>query len=752
MAIPVTCPTCDKKFSAPNEAAGRKARCPSCSTPLMIPGLASGVARPKPADPDDWAPRPAVRQANGFGVASLILGILALLVCWIPLIGLAAVPLGGIGLILGIVGIVVASKDRRKGSALAITGSVLGGVAVVGSVAMMVILSRMAVQGLQAIEAREAELARDAPEVPTPAPGPGGETLAALDRNADGRLSADEVPDRFRDRFGAIDANDDGFADDEEWARSLAKADAPPRDRGPVMATSVLASADDFVIDVYHNGERVPDDRRQMLGDNYGATAEKVAVEVREGDWLVFNVANNRLRWGGACYFGVAGLNGEDSRIAFATEATSGRWSYCDDPGRVPRFIAEADYLADQRATPPAKPWGGGAGEITARAPGWSGSPVWGGDRRNVWIKFNARPAPEDAKAGTGPMPEPSASATPETPAPSEPARTASTAPTLQVKSRFEGAPGLIYSAIFSPDGKTLVTGAASTDDPRRPNFHSREPGTLIAWDVATAKIRRGFGLDGSTLSAAIVGSGKRVAVDDGEIGSHDLVLFDLATGRKTSSLDGPPQSAAMAVVASPDGKKIAAGYDNNSKVVIVWNLATGRPAATLRGLDRPAIRLAFSTDGERLATSAIEGPVTLWDLSNAKAIAKIDPEKPDDHIESIAFAPEGDRFVVAGGTKPRSFDARTGRPVEGPAWPEGEGCMKLIFSPDGSRVATTSVDFREKLRGTIQIRDARTLAIQGTAEESDGIVRAFAFSPDGASLATSSGNVVTLWEVPPPL
>ena len=45
------------------------------------------------------------------------------------------------------------------------------------------------------------------------------------------------------------------------------------------------------MVDVYHNGERVPDDCRGMLLDRYGASVERVNIEVRKGDWLAFHVA-----------------------------------------------------------------------------------------------------------------------------------------------------------------------------------------------------------------------------------------------------------------------------------------------------------------------------------------------------------------------------------------------------------------------------------------------------------------------------
>ncbi len=166
-----------------------------------------------------------------------------------------------------------------------------------------------------------------------------------------------------------------------------ASARPPEVGKGKVLASQVFTVADDFVVDAYHNGLRVPEAKRTLLAEQFGATAERIDLEVREGDWLVFNVVNNRLRWGGASYFGAVGRG--DGGVAFVSELKSGRWSRCDDPGRVSRFVAERDYLAGDRAEAIARPWGGGDPLLSQVADGWSGTPLWG-RTPNTWLKYIA--------------------------------------------------------------------------------------------------------------------------------------------------------------------------------------------------------------------------------------------------------------------------------------------------------------------------------------------------------------------------
>jgi len=78
---------------------------------------------------------PQPTQTNGPGIASLVLGIVGLFICWIPFIGL---PLPIIGLILATVGM-----KRIEGKGLAVAGLVLSiiGLVVAACLAVLTIVS-----------------------------------------------------------------------------------------------------------------------------------------------------------------------------------------------------------------------------------------------------------------------------------------------------------------------------------------------------------------------------------------------------------------------------------------------------------------------------------------------------------------------------------------------------------------------------------------------------------------------------------
>lgn len=79
-----------------------------------------------------YTPQPApVQPRNGMGTAALVLGILGLLLAWIPIIGFIGFILGALAIALGIIGIVRAGKGRATNLVVAGIGTGLGVVAVI---------------------------------------------------------------------------------------------------------------------------------------------------------------------------------------------------------------------------------------------------------------------------------------------------------------------------------------------------------------------------------------------------------------------------------------------------------------------------------------------------------------------------------------------------------------------------------------------------------------------------------------------
>jgi hypothetical protein len=158
-----------------------------------------------------------------------------------------------------------------------------------------------------------------------------------------------------------------------------------------IRANYVVTVADDFVVDVYLNGRLVPESRRHLTEEVFGATREKIDIKVTRGDWIVFHVVNDRMRWGGAYYFAAAGMI-NDHEAGFVSSLSSGDWSACGDPSDTNRFIEDEGFTNGQPVEKISRLWTGGVSLMKKTiGESWNGDPIWGRTQdRDVWLKMIA--------------------------------------------------------------------------------------------------------------------------------------------------------------------------------------------------------------------------------------------------------------------------------------------------------------------------------------------------------------------------
>jgi WD40 repeat protein/DNA-binding SARP family transcriptional activator len=328
---------------------------------------------------------------------------------------------------------------------------------------------------------------------------------------------------------------------------------------------------------------------------------------------------------------------------------------------------------------------------------------------------------------------------------------------------------GGIWDLEFSPDGDRLMTGDVFVDAVKvwdisatggadlatvpgaSPNFYAvgfgdaggavwsaDDDGSVTSWDLATGEARR-------TIGPPLGGSGPITAIDvspDGGLVAtgYPLRVWDVAGGELRFTVPGEVLWQAW----SPDGELLAVAEQRPGGGRVVILDRAGEQVATLREEAGVGISsVAFDADGSHLVTTRQPprpGPVgravRIWDWRAGDVVREI--ETPAVYAE---FDPTG-RTVLA----VQQYDAvaeiwhaGTGEQLARYTGPTGP-VQGAAFSPDGSRVAVSSVD------GAIRLWDPETgteeLRLE-TSEPAFGV----AFSPDGSRLASvSEGGAVRVW------
>jgi RNA polymerase sigma factor (sigma-70 family) len=202
-------------------------------------------------------------------------------------------------------------------------------------------------------------------------------------------------------------------------------------------------------------------------------------------------------------------------------------------------------------------------------------------------------------------------------------------AATGKATSQVQGPLGGMDLLAFTPDGTRLIAGKSP----------------LVIADPATGKVVFGSGMP--RVSGAALSADGRLACE--QVNGEVIALREVQTAKEVRRLDGYPRSFS-ACVFSPDGKFLAAAFHTEPRIIVVWEVVTGKKVWECRGEDDSACTfmvLAFSPDSRNLASGSWNGTVRLWEVVTGK-------ERQSFHghqgaIVTLAFSPDGRRLVSGG-------------------------------------------------------------------------------------------------------
>ncbi|MBO1061190.1 MAG: hypothetical protein HEQ14_09750 [Aphanizomenon flos-aquae CP01] len=142
-------------------------------------------------------------------------------------------------------------------------------------------------------------------------------------------------------------------------------------------------------------------------------------------------------------------------------------------------------------------------------------------------------------------------------------------------------------------------------------------------------------------------------------------------------------------VAYSPDGQTLASGSDD--KTIKLWDVKTGNLLQTFTGHSNSVRSVAYSPDGQTLASGSDDKTIKLWNVKTGKVLQTLTGHS--NWVKSVAYSPDG-QTLASGSTDTtiKLWNVKTGNLLQ-TFTGHSDWVKSVAYSLDGQTLASGSTD-----------------------------------------------------------
>jgi WD40 repeat protein len=270
-----------------------------------------------------------------------------------------------------------------------------------------------------------------------------------------------------------------------------------------------------------------------------------------------------------------------------------------------------------------------------------------------------------------------------------------------------------VYSAVFSPDGKLVLT--ASRDN------------TARIYEVSSGKELQVLSGHTDYVYSAVFSPDGKLALTASL--DNTARIYEVSSGKELQVLSGHTESLNSAVF-SPDGKlALTASLNNTARI---YEVNTGKELQVLRGHTDGVSSAVFSPDGKLALTASRDTTARIYEVSSGKELQVLSGHT--DGVYSAVFSPDGKLALTASldDSTARIYEVSTGKELQVLSG-HTSSVNSAVFSPDGKLALTASDDHTARI---YEVGTGKELQVLSGHTSS---VYSAVFSPDGKLALTAS-------------